>query len=194
LIQTPGGNIDATEKIISLLEHRLDNYRVVVPSWAKSAGTLLALSANKIVLGINSELGPIDPQWRAPNGFLIPCEILAKDPGQPYHVQQMADLTVQRTKKLANELLSKGMLKGKTTTDIDTVIAKISSASGYMSHGAVIDKDEADSLGLSVEYLEHGDDIWKKIWLLYCMYDFDIKVHNFGKIFEGSIYSIARPK
>jgi ClpP class serine protease len=31
---------------------------VVVSSWAKSAGTIIALSANKIVLGVNSELGP----------------------------------------------------------------------------------------------------------------------------------------
>jgi ClpP class serine protease len=53
LIQTPGGNVDATEKIISLLKRRLtDGYRVIVPSWAKSAGTIIALSGNKIVLGL----------------------------------------------------------------------------------------------------------------------------------------------
>ena len=61
LLQTPGGLVDATEKIISLLRHSLNDYRVIVPSWAKSAGTVIALSADRILLGVNSELGPIDP-------------------------------------------------------------------------------------------------------------------------------------
>ncbi len=30
-IQTPGGNVDATEKIISILRQRLTAYRVIVP-------------------------------------------------------------------------------------------------------------------------------------------------------------------
>ncbi|RUT96117.1 hypothetical protein EOD23_31180, partial [Mesorhizobium sp. USDA-HM6] len=86
-IQTPGGNVDATEKLIGILRQRLKSWRVIVPSWAKSAGTVIALSANDIVLGINSELGPIDPQWFA-NGLNIPCDILGSDPTQPYHIQQ----------------------------------------------------------------------------------------------------------
>jgi hypothetical protein len=193
-IQTPGGNVDATEKIISLLKHRLaGGYRVIVPSWAKSAGTIIALSADKIVLGINSELGPIDPQFRTPNGN-IPCELIASDPNQPHHLRQMADLTVQRNRQLATDLLRKGMMKGKDDKEITDLISKISTANSYKSHGAVIDQDEAMALGLSVEYLSHEDEIWKRLWLLYCMYDYDVKAHNIGKIFEGRIYSIARPK
>lgn len=193
-IQTPGGNVDATEKIISLLKHRLTGgYRVIVPSWAKSAGTIIALSADKIVLGVNSELGPIDPQFRTPGGN-IPCELIAADPAQPYHIRQMADLTVQRNRQLATDLLKRGMMKGKSDQDIQEAIAKISTSNSYKSHGAVIDQDEASVLGLSVEYLNHDDELWKRLWLLYCMYDYDVKIHNFGKVFEGRVYSLARPK
>lgn len=195
LIQTPGGNVDATEKIISLLKHRLaDGYRVIVPSWAKSAGTIIALSSNTIILGLNSELGPIDPQWRTPNGN-IPCEVLAADPQQPFHVRQMADLTVQRNRQLATDLLKNGMMQGKTDAEIADVISKISTSNSYKSHGAVIDYDEAKhKLGLSVEYLVHDDPVWRRFWLLYCMYDYDTKAKNLGKIFEGKVYSIGRPK
>jgi len=195
LIQTPGGNVDATEKIISLLKHRLtEGYRVIVPSWAKSAGTIIALSSDKIVLGLNSELGPIDPQYTTPNGN-IPCELIAADDKQPYHVRQMADLTVQRNRELATGLLKNGMMKGKTDTQVEAVIARISTSNSYKSHGAVIDHDEAkDKLGLSVEYLNHDDPIWRRLWLLYCMYDYDTKAKNLGKIFEGKVFSIARPK
>ena len=79
-IQTPGGNVDATEKIISMLRQRAPDYRVIVPSWAKSAGTVIAISSSQIVLGINSELGPIDPQVKTAMGY-IPAELLAKRSG-----------------------------------------------------------------------------------------------------------------
>lgn len=193
LIQTPGGNVDATEKIISLLRQRLSKYRVIVPSWAKSAGTIIALSAEKIVLGINSELGPIDPQFRTQMGN-IPCELLAQDPQQPHHIRQLAQLTVDRNRILATDLLKNGMMKGKDDKDIQDVISKISSANGYKSHGAVIDHSEATALGLAVEYLEHDEEVWKRIWLLYCMYDYDTKAKSIGKIFEGRYFSIGRPK
>lgn len=192
LIHTPGGNVDATEKIISILKQRTRSYRVVVPSWAKSAGTVLALSSEQIVIGVNSELGPIDPQFRTPNGP-VPGEVLAADQGQPFHIRQIAHLAVQRVKMLAKQLLTKGMMCERTEQEINDVLSKISSSSGYLSHGAVIDYNEAVNLGLNVEYLLPDDELWRRIWILYCMYDYDTKQNKLGKIFEGSAYSIARP-
>jgi membrane-bound ClpP family serine protease len=193
LIQTPGGNVDATEKIISILRQRLSSYRVIVPSWAKSAGTIIAMSANKIVLGVNSELGPIDPQFQTTEG-MIPGELLAGNDKLPYHVRELARLTVERNRILATDLLTKGMMKGRSQQEVSDLIAKVSSANGYKSHGAVIDHSESKAIGLDVEYLGPDDEVWRRIWLLYCMYDFDIKAKNLGKIFEGAAYSIARPK
>jgi hypothetical protein len=193
LIQTPGGNIDATEKIISILNYRFKHYRVIVPSWAKSAGTVIALSSNEIVLGVNSELGPIDPQMRTPQGY-IPCEILANDPQQPFHIKQMCTLTIERNRKMAKDLLKKGMMNGKSDADIDDLVSKISTANSYKSHGAVINHDEANALGLAVRFLDYKDELWNRLWLLYCMYDYDSKAKNLGKIFEGRYFSISRPK
>lgn len=192
-IQTPGGNVDATEKLIGILRQRLKSWRVIVPSWAKSAGTVIALSSKEIMLGVNSELGPIDPQWLA-NGLNIPCEILATDPTQPHHVRQLAELAVRRMRQLAFNILQAGMMNGKSKQEIDEVIAKISSANGYMSHGAVIDFSEAQSLGLSVSYMNPDGNIWKMLWLLYCMYDYDTKANGIGRIIEGDKFSISRPK
>lgn len=191
-IQTPGGNVDATEKLIGILRQRLKSWRVIVPSWAKSAGTVIALSSENIVLGINSELGPIDPQWIA-NGMNIPCEILSTDPTQPHHLRELAKLAVQRMRQLASNILSSGMMKGKTQPEIEEVLSKITSASGYKSHGAVIDYDEARALGLSVSFLPPDDEIWKQLWLLYCMYDFDTKANGIGRIIECDKFTISRP-
>jgi hypothetical protein len=192
-IQTPGGNVDATEKLIGILRQRLKSWRVIVPSWAKSAGTVIALSADEIILGLNSELGPIDPQWQA-NGISIPCDILGSDPTQPYHIQQLALLAAKRMSQLAFNILQNGQMKGKSKQDIDDVLAKISTANGYMSHGAVIDYDEAKSLGLSVTYIPPEEVLWKQLWLLYCMYDYDTKANGIGRIIEGEKFSISRPK
>jgi hypothetical protein len=192
-VQTPGGNVDAAEKMISVIKQKTKSYNVIVPSWAKSAGTVLALSSKQIILGLNSELGPIDPQYRTAAG-VIPCEILASDPQQPYHIQQIAGLAVQRNRQLARQLLKSGMMKSSTDSDIDGAIAKISSTSGYLSHGAVIDFPEASALGLNVLYLSPDTDLWRRIWLLYCMYEYDTKLHSYGKIIEGVSYSISRPR
>lgn len=192
-IQTPGGNVDATEKLIGILRQSLRSWRVIVPSWAKSAGTVIALSSSEIVLGINSELGPIDPQWIA-NGNNIPCEILGSDPTQPYHIQQLAQLAVKRMRQLAFNILQAGMMHGRKAEEIEEVLNKISSADGYKSHGAVIDYDEAKALGLSVKFLPPDDKFWKQCWLLYCLYDFDTKANAIGRIIEGERFSISRPK
>jgi hypothetical protein len=45
-----------------------------------------------------------------------------------------------------------------------------------------------------VEYLAPTDELWKRIWMLYCLYDYDTKARGLGKIFEGSKFSLARPK
>lgn len=190
-LQTPGGSVDACEKVISVLKKKFDDYRVIVPSWAKSAGTVIALSSKCIVMGINSELGPIDPHFRIENNP-VPCQIIAADPAFPVWFQTMANLATSRMRVMARQILEHGMMAGKDAAEIDGVIGKISDSAGYMSHGAVIDHDEAKSLGLSVEYLEPTDEIWRRLWLLYCMYDYDTKVKNLGKVFEGNKFSIAR--
>lgn len=193
LIQTPGGNVDATEKIISILKHRLKSFRVIVPSWAKSAGTVISLSSDEIVFGLNSELGPIDPQLRTASGT-FPCEILAQDPAIPKHVRDMMEMAVKRMRTLATDILQDGMCKTKKPHEVEEIIKKISSSTGYHSHGAVIDYDEAIALGLAARYVEPDTDEWKRYWLLYCMYDYDTKAKGLGKICEGSKFSIARPK
>jgi ClpP class serine protease len=60
-LHTPGGLIDAVEKFVSVLNLLELDYRVIVPSFAKSGGTLIALSSRTILLGVNSDLGPVDP-------------------------------------------------------------------------------------------------------------------------------------
>jgi ClpP class serine protease len=65
MIHTFGGSGDTAEKIVEMCRnHCLSEFRVIIPNMAKSAGTLIALGADKIVMGHCSEVGPTDPQIR----------------------------------------------------------------------------------------------------------------------------------
>jgi hypothetical protein len=62
VIETPGGYIDAAERIARILRHHYNRVDFLVPSFAMSAGTILVMSGDSILMDYASVLGPIDPQ------------------------------------------------------------------------------------------------------------------------------------
>lgn len=68
IIETPGGFGEVVEDIVKLVRGRFNNVSVIIPGYAKSAGTILAMSADEILMGSLSSLGPIDAQISASNG------------------------------------------------------------------------------------------------------------------------------
>lgn len=192
LIQTPGGDVDAVEKFVSVLNQRVDDYRVIVPSWAKSGGTVIAMSGAKILLGVNSELGPINPQILIPELGPMPCEFIQRDETKDAVLREYAGAAIQRMRGLARKILKRGMLKDLKDEELDQALDKLSSSSQYNSHGAVIDYGEARDLGLAVEWMPPEEPLWRKVWLLYCLYDHDTKSKGLGRVIEGAVFSIAR--
>jgi len=72
MINSPGGSGEAAEKLIEMCRaHCTEQFRVIVPNFAKSAATMIALGADVIVMGYASELGPIDPQYQISVGNTI---------------------------------------------------------------------------------------------------------------------------
>jgi ClpP class serine protease len=62
ILHTPGGLVLAAEQIAhALIEHK-GKVTVFVPHYAMSGGTLLALTADEVVMDPNAVLGPVDPQ------------------------------------------------------------------------------------------------------------------------------------
>ena len=61
-LESPGGDAHAAYKLALLLRHHAKHVRVVVPEYAKSAATLLALAGHEIYMAPSSELGPLDAQ------------------------------------------------------------------------------------------------------------------------------------
>ena len=188
LLETNGGMTDATEKICSLLRQAAPDLRVIVPRRAKSNGTVIALCGSSILMGVESELGPIDPSINN-----VPVEFVLNAPAGSFNAidVQVAQTFRNQTRKLAAELLSSGMMSENTRQEIDDVIDKLATRNHYHSHGSVIDSNEATSLGLNIQMHQPTDPLWQKIWLLRTMYHYDCGQNGYAKLFEGNSVSTA---
>jgi ClpP class serine protease len=62
ILHTPGGLVLAAEQIAHALVEHPGKVTVFVPHYAMSGGTLLALTADEVVMDPNAVLGPVDPQ------------------------------------------------------------------------------------------------------------------------------------
>lgn len=188
MIETVGGMTDATEKLCSILRAQGSDYRVIVPRRAKSNGTVIALSGTSILMGMGSELGPIDPSIGN-----VPVEfILNAPPGSIGPIDIQAALTFRKqTEKLAKDMLSTGMLKSSTPEAIQELVGKIATRDHYHSHGSVISAEEAKKLGLAITYLDGNDDLWQKLTLLRALYQYDCRQYGYLKVFEGNQVSLV---
>lgn len=62
LLETPGGAGDIARDIVEMLHEKFRHVAFIVPGWAKSAGTIMAMGGHEILMGPTSALGPIDAQ------------------------------------------------------------------------------------------------------------------------------------
>ncbi len=66
LLQTSGGYMETVERLVSVMRAHYKEVSFVIPNYAYSAGTVLALSGDAIHMDYYSVLGPIDPQYQEP--------------------------------------------------------------------------------------------------------------------------------
>ena len=62
ILDTPGGVVEVVERIVRVLRQHYTEVKFIIPDRAMSAGTVLAMSGDDILMDYHSCLGPIDPQ------------------------------------------------------------------------------------------------------------------------------------
>lgn len=74
ILETGGGSIETTERIVTVLRHHYPDGEVsfLIPNHAMSAGTILVMSGDRILMDYYSVLGPIDPQIQNGDGVWVP--------------------------------------------------------------------------------------------------------------------------
>ncbi len=63
ILETNGGYMGIVERLVSVMRKHYSHVSFIIPDYAYSAGTVLALSGNSIYMDYYSVLGPIDPQF-----------------------------------------------------------------------------------------------------------------------------------
>ena len=62
ILETPGGFAEVVEDLVQLVRDKYEKVAIIVPGYAKSAGTIFAMAGDEILMGATSALGPIDAQ------------------------------------------------------------------------------------------------------------------------------------
>ena len=74
ILDSGGGDIDSAYKILNMFREYADSVTVIVPFYAKSAASLIALGADELIVCASGELGPLDPQVMDPQtGLYVPA-------------------------------------------------------------------------------------------------------------------------
>ncbi len=72
IVQSRGGFPDDAFKLANVIHEFADHITFIVPSFAKSAATLLCLSGNRILMGPITELGPTNPMMNVDERLITP--------------------------------------------------------------------------------------------------------------------------
>lgn len=190
LLHTPGGDPNAAGSIVAYLRSKFPGLEVIVPSFAMSAGTLISLGSDRVVMGRQSQLGPIDPQMRL-GGRSVSARAVVEQFEQA-KAEIKSDLTLAHvwvpilqslgpallqeaqnalaySETMASTWLAQYMLDG----DPDAVakgaaIAEhFNDAMTHKSHGRRIDRDEAESVGVRTESLESSQPLQEAVLTAY---------------------------
>ena len=100
LLHTPGGSPEAAADVIRVCRSYSKRFRVIVPNAAMSAGTLIAMGSDEIVMSDTSNLGPIDPQMI----FVQPKGIAIMRPAKSFIDAYIDLINSARTQLLPNSL------------------------------------------------------------------------------------------
>lgn len=163
VLHTPGGLVLAATQIARAINRRKGKVTALVPHYAMSGGTLIALAADEIVMGDNAVLGPVDPQvGQYPAVSLLKAaEQKSKDEldDQTLIMADQAEKAIAQVRATVQELL-----RGKYPDSVVDNLAVILSE-GRWTHDFAITFDYAKELGLHV-----GSDIPPQVWELMTLY------------------------
>lgn len=176
ILHTPGGETAATESLVDYLRSMFGtDIRAFVPQLAMSAGTMIACACREVVMGKQSSLGPIDPQFRGipahgvVEEFTRACKEIAEDPARipvwqpilakypPCFIGE-CEKAMEWAKEMVASWLKTGMFAGLADDAREQTVSKIveslSDHAFSKSHARHLSFDKCRELGLKTRRLE----------------------------------------
>ncbi len=148
ILHTPGGLVLAASQIAKAIKSHKAKTTVIVPHYAMSGGTLIALAADEIVMDPNAVLGPVDPQLM---NYPAPSIVKAVKQKEPKDVDDetliladVAEKAIRQVRDFVFELL-KDKLGEKRAREVAEIMTE-----GRWTHDYPITVEVARELGLPV--------------------------------------------
>jgi ClpP class serine protease len=149
VLHTPGGLVLASYQIAHAVRLHPGKVTVYVPHYAMSGGTLIALSADEIVMEEHAVLGPVDPQLgEYPASSLVKLAESKPIADIDDKTWLLADVGRKAIEQIRSQV--KSLLEGKYSTEKAGELAQILTE-GRWTHDYPITYEEAKNLGLHVE-------------------------------------------
>jgi ClpP class serine protease len=148
ILHTPGGLVLAALQIARAISRRKGKVTVLVPHYAMSGGTLIALAADEIVMSPHAVLGPVDPQLgQYPAASLLKVvgrKPIAEIDDETLVYADVGEKAMTQLREAAAELLRR-TLPSEKATELGDLLAK-----GTWTHDYPITCDKALGLGLPI--------------------------------------------
>jgi ClpP class serine protease len=150
ILHTPGGLVLAASQIARAFKKHRGKKIVVVPHYAMSGGTLIALAADEIWMDPNAVLGPVDPQisaggkaYPAPSVVRV-AELKGKDASdETLILADVARKAIDQMKRFVIDLIGDKFPREKAEEIADRLV------SGYYTHDYPITVEELERLGFT---------------------------------------------
>lgn len=148
IIHTPGGLVLAATQIAKALKDHPAKTRVIIPHYAMSGGTLIALAADEIIMDPHAVLGPVDPQL---GQYPAPSIIKAVEQKSIDKVEDQTLILADVAKKAINQVRDfvYHLLKDKYGEEKAKQLAQVLTE-GRWTHDYPITVEHARELGLNV--------------------------------------------
>lgn len=151
ILHTPGGLVLAAAQIAMALKRHPAKKIVIIPHYAMSGGTLIALAADEIIMDPAAVLGPLDPQIQTQRGVLPAPSVIrvAREKGEKASDETLiyADVAEKALNEIRDIIVY--LLKDKMPEDKAFEVAR-KLTEGHYTHDYPITVDEARKLGLPV--------------------------------------------
>lgn len=204
VLHTPGGDTAATESIIDYLTKTFKDIRAIIPQLAMSGGTMMAFTGNKILMGSQSSLGPIDPQFGGipAHGiieeFNTAFEEIKQDQRkalvwqpilQKYSPTLIGECqkSMEWSEAIMKECLKHRMFKGNKNADkkIKQIKEEFINHSVNLSHGRHLSAEKCKKAGLKIINLEDDPKINEAVMAIHHSFIHTLTATPASKIIEN---------
>jgi ClpP class serine protease len=148
ILHTPGGLVLAAEQIANALEKHPAKVSVFIPHYAMSGGTMIAMSADEIIMDDNAVLGPVDPQLgQYPAASLVKVtkmKNINRIDDNTLIMADMAEKALRQVKEFVYYLLEDN-LGAEKAEELATMLTD-----GRWTHDYPITCDQAKEWGLNI--------------------------------------------